>query len=141
MTSTPKIRTDDLRLELAGPSHDLELLVQNLQTVIPTEDQVWPIYACAEKTVAKLKLRLRVERPGIFQEIPTSKKPEQLLVLAAKRLKAGILNMDEGRLLESLELLRESRNHLRGYLAEKRKARLRQTRQVAVSSRSSRSPS
>jgi hypothetical protein len=141
MAPRPETRTEDLRQALALLSDELSSLVEDRPASPPGEQQVWPIYSGMEKTVAKLKLRLGVERPGVFQEVPTSKTPELLLTLALERMKGGIQKMDERHLLESLESLREARNYLRGYLSEKHKVKMREKRQAALARRSSASPS
>jgi hypothetical protein len=141
MASRSQTRTEDIRQELAGLVVTLGALVDSLSAAAPTENQVWAIYAGAEKAVAKLKLRLGVERPGEFQEIPTSKKPEEFLTMSLERMNDGAAKMDERHLVESLESLRMSRNYLRGYLAERRKVRLRERRQAAAAKSSSASPS
>lgn len=130
--SDGKVRTDDLQKELKVLAESLGTLVGGLTTGSPAEDEVWLIYARVERLVAKLKLRLGVERPGVFQEVPTSKKTEDFLPLALKRMADGIRKLDEGDALEGLECLRNSRNCLRGYLADRRKVRMRERRRAAA---------
>lgn len=129
-------RTDDLRRELEDLEGVLRTVVGALPA-LPDEDAVWRVYAGVEKNVTKLKLRLGVERPGVFQEIPTSKVPDGMLGLALELMGQGLSQLDGGDLLGALDALRKARNYLRGYLAERRKVRMREKRVAAAARRSS----
>ena len=93
----------------------------------PDERRVWPVYLAVEKSIALLKLRLSVERPGRF--VVTRKSLEEdwtlLLERASKALPEGLRFLEEGSLNEALESLRTSRNCLRSYLRDRRRVRLR----------------
>jgi hypothetical protein len=132
-----RIRTEDLLQELAELSESLGKIVAALPSRPPTEMDVWTVYAGTEKVVAILKLRLGVERPGVFSELPKAQRSVDLLPIALERMTHGTGEIKEKRLLDGLNDLRVARDHLRAYLSEERKARMRTKRRAAVSSTSS----
>lgn len=101
------------------------------------ENDVWTIYARTEKAVAKMKLRLGTERPGVFTELPRSKRPEEFLPVALEKMKAASAEVGAGKTAEALESLRAARTLLRAYLAELGRVRSREKRKAALSRRSS----
>ena len=131
---------EDISTAIAELTESLTSVVGRSRAAAPGEMEVWPLYALAEKTVAKMKLRLGVERPGVLSEIPRSKVPSEFLEAALKSLRAAGSQVSEGELVVALESLRSARTFLRAYLAELARVRSRQARMAARSSRSS-SPS
>ena len=48
---------------------------------------MWLVYARTERAVAKLRFRLGTERPGVFSELPKSKRPDEFLARALEALR------------------------------------------------------
>ena len=141
MSPPPSPRVDDLVTEIASLSDSLAFIVDRSPTTAPEENEVWLIYARAERTVAKLKYRLGTERPGVFSEIPTSKLPGEFLTKALGHLREAAAKTRAGDPAEGLEELRSARMYLRAYLAELLRVRMREKRKATLSRRSSRSSS
>jgi len=134
-------RVDDLVTEIASLSDSLASIVDRSPTTAPGENEIWLIYARAERTVAKLKYRLGTERPGVFSEIPTSERPGEFLTKALERLREAVAKTNAESPVEGLEALRSARMFLRAYLAELLRVRMREKRKATLSRRSSRSSS
>lgn len=134
-------RTDDLLQDLARLLKSLSDIIEASGVSPPSDEAVWSVYAGMEKTVAILRLRLGVESPGVFNELPRAASPEALLLPALEKMGRGIRAIGEGELENGLDELRSSRNYLRGFLAEKRRARMREKRLASASRRSSSKPS
>jgi hypothetical protein len=140
MTPPLRPRVDDLVVEIVSLSGSLSALVDHSPTTAPEENEVWLIYARTERTVAKLKYRLGTERPGIFSELPTSKRPDEFLIKALERLREAGTKTEAESPVDGLEALRSARTYLRAYLAELKRVRMREKRKTTLSRRSS-SPS
>ncbi|MGD0638048.1 MAG: hypothetical protein ABSA72_08420 [Nitrososphaerales archaeon] len=125
------------------PAAEIASLADLLREVVgkaPGEAAVWPIYARTEKQVARLKFRLGTERPGVFSELPKSKRPEEFLTRALESLGTAQAEIRAGDEAGGLEALRTARTCLRAYLAELGRVRSREKRRVALSRRSSSQP-
>ena len=127
----PRVRTEDLLQEIAELSESLGSLVEGLESRPPTEMQVWTIYAGTEKVVAILKFRMGVERPGVFSVLPKAQRPVELLPVALERITEGARKIRDNQLAGGLEALRGARDHLRAYLSDERKLRMRSRRRAA----------
>jgi len=127
----PRVRTEDLLQEIAELSESLGSLVEGLESRPPTEMQVWTIYAGTEKVVAILKFRMGVERPGVFSVLPKAQRPVELLPVALERMTEGARKIRDNQLAGGLEALRGARDHLRAYLSDERKLRMRSRRRAA----------
>ena len=132
-----QVRTEDLLKELAEISQSLRLIVEGLPLRMPTEMQVWSVYAGTEKTVAILKFRLGAERPGVFSELPKFQRLADFLPVALEKLTEATLKIEAEQLLEGLDTLRGARDNLRAYLSEERRVRMRAKRRAAASRPSS----
>jgi hypothetical protein len=137
MASQPSPKVDDVLAEIQSISESLGKLVARPQTDGPTEVEVWLIYERCEKAVAKLRYRLGTERPGVFSELPKSKRPSDFLSGALDDLGLASTKIRDGKLLDGLESFRSARTRLRGYLAEMGRVRARQKRKAALSRPSS----
>jgi len=137
MPRRARLRADDLEVEIAALADSLGSVVGGT----PAEGDVWTIYARTEKAVAKMKLRLGTERPGVFTELPRSKLPEEFLAAALEQMRTASAEVQARRSAEGLESLRGARTFLRAYLAELGRVRSREKRKVALSRRSSSSAS
>lgn len=126
-----QVRTEDLLRDLAQLIESLRAIVSGLPSSQPTEMQVWSVYAGTERVVAILKLRMRVESPGVHVVPPKSKSPADLLTGAAEQMAEGIQMVDGRELAQGLESLRAARNNLRTYLSQERRARLRSRRRTS----------
>ena len=139
MSPPPRPRVDDLVTEIASLSDSLASILDRSSKTAPQENEVWLIYARAERTVAKLKYRLGTERPGVLSEIPTSKRPGEFLTKALGNLREAAAKTEAENPVEGLEELRSARTYLRAYLAELLRVRMREKRKATLSRRSSRS--
>jgi hypothetical protein len=95
----------------------------------PDEDVVWALYAGTEKLVAVLKFKLGYETPGTFAKLPAAKNPKALLEGAERLLSLSAEEISRRKLIGAVESLREARNNLRAYLADKRRSRLKSQRE------------
>jgi hypothetical protein len=129
-------RADDPAAEIAS----LADLLGGIVGMAPGEDAVWPIYARTEKAVARLKFKLGTERPGVFSELPKSKRPEEFLAKALASFGIAQTEIRAGNDADGLEALRSARTSLRAYLAELGRVRSREKRRAALSRRSSSPP-
>ena len=129
-----RVRSDDLLKETRDVLTLLQALVEGPGPSTPLA--VWSIYARTEKTVAILRYRLGVERPGLRLEIPRSQAPEPLLRRALESMKDAAAQLEKEELPQALASLRVSRNGLRGFLTEgKRAERRTRVRRAAASGR------
>jgi hypothetical protein len=130
-------KSDDILKEVREVHRALSLMVGPKAKTVPGENEVWSLYATSERLAAVLKLRLGVERPGVFLELPRSEKPEEFLPLALGELSDAISSLEATEQLAGLESIRKARTHLRAYLAEKRRVRMRAKRKASASRSSS----
>jgi hypothetical protein len=129
--------SDDILTELRELHGTLSKLVAAAPQSPPGENEVWLLYARSERLAAVLKFRLEVERPGVFQKLPRSEKPEEFLPRALEGLKDAIAALEEKKEPDGLESIRSARTSLRAYLAEKRRVRMRAKRRASAASRPS----
>jgi hypothetical protein len=141
MGPPPRLRIDDIELEIAALTESLSGIVERSPAEPPTEKEVWLVYARSERAVAKLRYRLGTERPGVFSELPKSKRPDEFLTHALEGLNMAAAKMKTGELADGLEALRGARTCLRAYLAELVRIRMREKRKASLSRRSSSSSS
>jgi len=132
-----QVRTEDLLQELVKILASLRVIVEGLPAVVPSEMQVWSVYAGTEKTVAILKFRLGAERPGIFSVPPLYENQAELLTTSLEKMTDASLKMKANQLLAGLEALRCARDNLRAYLSEERKTRMRAKRRALSTGTSS----
>lgn len=128
-----RVRTEDVLRELATLRGSLERIVEKMGSGPPVEFEVWSVYARTEKTVAILKLRMDVERPGVFTELPTADQAEDFLPKALGLMERASVEIEDDKLTDGLESLRGARNNLRAYLSEQARTRARARRKRAVS--------
>ena len=132
-----QVRTGDLQQELAGLAAALRAIVEGLPALLPTEIQVWTVYAGTEKVVAILKFRLGVERPGVFTELPSFQRSTELLPVALEKMTDATQKIRSNQLVDGLAALRSARDNLRAYLSEERRVRMGARRRAAASRPSS----
>jgi hypothetical protein len=99
------------------------------------EDEVWEVYAGAEKLIAILKFRLDYETPGVFTKLPDASDPARLIEDASELLARSAQEIGRGSLVESVETLRKARNNLRSYLTERRTSATRAARKARGASK------
>ncbi len=141
MDPPPHIPIGDIELEIAALSESLSGILERSHTDPPTEKEVWLVYARSERAVAKLRYRLGTERPGVFSELPKSKRPDEFLARALEGLNVAAAKMKTVDSADGLEALRGARTCLRAYLAELVRIRMREKRKASLSRRSSSSSS
>jgi len=130
-----KVKSDDILVELKEVHRSLSGVVARTAKKPAGEGDVWSLYARSERLAAVLKIRLGVERPGVFLKIPRSDNPQEFVSLALDSLRDAIAALETARQLDGLESIRTARTYLRAFLADGRRAAMRAKRKSSAASR------